>query len=172
MLQLGHGATNPRTSANVVAGGESQGLDILDSATWLGLSEGPSEGVARAHGEARRGGERIILGCSTRLGGREERREGAGRSRRYPRNWKSARAARPEADPTRDEKHSGCCLLVRPARHFFDAADPEAESTARHQVRVSSPTELSGAPRRPRARRARARAARARGKHAAPLHAN
>ena len=171
MLQLGHGATNPRTSANVVAGGESQGLDILDSATWLGLSE-------RTRGPARcpcaRGGEpqRIILGCSTRLGGREERREGAGRSRRYPRNWKSARAARPEADPTRDEKHSGCCLLVRPARHVFDAADPEAESTARHQVRVSSPTELSGAPRRPRARRARARAARARGKHAAPLHAN
>ena len=80
MLQLGHGATNPRTSANVVAGGESQGLDILDSATWLGLSEGPSEGVARAHGEARRGGERIILGCSTRLGGREE----AGKGRAGP----------------------------------------------------------------------------------------
>ena len=75
MLQLGHGATNPRTSANVVAGGESQGLDILDSATWLGLSGRVAHGCAR-------GGEpqRIILGCSTRLGGREE----AGKGRAGP----------------------------------------------------------------------------------------
>ena len=171
MLQLGHGATNPRTSANVVAGGESQGLDILDSATWLGLSEGPSEGVARAHGEARRGGERIILGCSTRLEGREERRKGAGRSRRYPRNWKSARAARPEADPTRDEKHSGCCF-VRPARQVSTPRTPKW--SRRRVIRCAFPVPRNS--RAPRgglgARRARARAARARGKHAAPLHAN